>query len=73
MLSIKRARLSEDVASSIIFVKKNLHILRKHYAVLTQKDKKALPLELTGIPLPADADDVDVDVGQDLFLANRNF
>ena len=71
VLSIKRSRLGEDVASGIMFLKENVHILRKHYGVLSQKYKNALPLELTGIPLPVD--DIDIDVGQDLFLANKNF
>ena len=54
-----------------MFVKENLPILRKHYTLLTHQDKKALPLELTGIPLPDD--DLDIDVGQDLFDINETF
>ena len=71
ILSIKRALLNEDVSSGVMFVKENLPILRKHYTLLTHQDKKALPLELTGIPLPDD--DLDIDVGQDLFDINETF
>ena len=55
-----------------MFVKDNLSLLREHYTLLTQKDKTALPLELTGIPLISD-DDIDFDVGQDLFDINQDF
>ena len=72
ILSIKRALLSEDVSSGIMFVKENLSLLREHYTLLTQKDKTALPLELTGIPLISD-DDIDFDVCQDLFDINQDF
>ena len=72
VLSTKRARLSEDVASGIMFVKENMHILRKHYSFLTKDDKKALSLEPAGLPLSG-GEGEDIDVGQDLFLANKIF
>ena len=73
VISTKRARLGENVLSGIMFVKENLHVLRKHYAHLTRGDKRALPLEQTGIPLPAQEEVGEIDVGQDLFLANKTF
>lgn len=55
--------LGEDVISGIMFVKEILLHLFKHYTLLTQNIKSALPFELTGIPLPKEAKDNDV--GQD--------
>ena len=52
VLTIKRACLSEEVSSGIMFVKENIGVLRKHYAKLTANDKDALPLESSGIPMP---------------------
>ena len=51
----------------------NMHVLRKHYAFLTKGNKDDLPLELTGLPLPTAEEVGEIDVGQDLFLANNKF
>ena len=70
ILTAKRARLSEDVTSGIMFVKQNLEVLRKHYPTLTKKMEDALPLELSGLP---DLDEkvlACIDAGQDLFTMN---
>ena len=50
VLTTKRARLREKVASNILFVKENLEVLRKHNTVLIQGQEDALPLELSGLP-----------------------
>ena len=70
VLSTKRARLSEKVASNVLFVKENLEVLRKHYATLIQGQEDALPLEASGLPEP-DASLSHIDVGQDII--SRNF
>jgi hypothetical protein len=56
-----------------MFLKENVRLLRKHYNVLTKNDKNALPLAMTGIPKVAFEEDDVIDVGQDLFLTNRDF
>ena len=60
MLTVKQASLGEAVTSGIMFVEENLPHLCKHYTLLTQKVKGALPLELTGIFLPGEAEENEV-------------
>ena len=70
VLTIRRARLNEEVASGIMFVKENLVILRKHYSALTKDQKDALPLEISGLPKPDDTFLASVDAGQDTVYKN---
>ena len=71
VITTKRARLDETIASGIMFVKENVRVLRKHYTLLTKNDKNALPLAQSGIPVPDD--ELVMDVGQDLFSHNLFF
>ena len=52
VLSPKKARLSEKVASNILFVKENLEVFCIHHTMLIQKQGGDLPLEASGIPEP---------------------
>ena len=68
-MSVKRANLSEDVASGIVFVKENIKILKKYYTEVAKKYKEALPLRFSGLPdcfsRPSIRDNIDL--GQDMF------
>ena len=67
VITSSRARLDEK-SSGIMFVRENVHVLCKHYTRLTNNDKNALPLSLSGIPATNDEDGVDV--GEELFSEN---
>ena len=72
VMSTKRASLSDKVSSGIMCVKENLEVLQKHYKQLTKDDKDALPLEISGLPVPRrEADLANIDVGQDII--NKEF
>ena len=49
-------------------MRENVHVLCKYYTRLTNNDKNALPLSLSGIPVTNDEDGVDV--GEELFSEN---
>lgn len=58
ILSMKRSRLSDDVASDIMFIRENIDLLNKHYTSLTGKEEIILPM------IHESEDVYDKDVGQ---------
>eukprot|EP00804_Cyclotella_cryptica_P020068 CCRYP_014871-RA/>CCRYP_014871-RA protein AED:0.76 eAED:0.51 QI:0/0/0/0.5/1/1/2/0/171 len=69
VLSLKRARINDDVASGIVFVKENVDILIQYYNEVTMTCRDTLPFRLSGLPDCFNTLKVDdeIDVGQDLF------
>ena len=52
-------------------MRENVHVLCKYYTRLTNNDKNALPLSLSGIP-PTN-DENGIDIGEDVFSGNIFF
>ena len=68
ILCLQRASLKPEVAQRIMFVKENLHILRKHYRALVLADRDnddfLVELEMSYLFGDDDNEDAEIDVGQ---------
>ena len=71
ILTLKRARLKEDLVARMMFIRENIKFLRKHYVSLARGEREAhlhelIEYELEYLPpLHEEEDDSDEDVGQD--------
>ena len=68
ILCLQRASLKPEVAQRMMFVKENLHILRKHYRALALADRDnndfLVELEMSYLFGDDDNKDAEIDVGQ---------
>ena len=69
VITIRRARMKQDVAASIMFLRENIHLLDKHYDEVSKTVVGALPREFSGLSLCNMVTDKEgeVDVGGELF------
>ena len=76
ILSLRRARLKDDLVSSMMFVKENINFLHKHYIDLVKEERDehlhaSIHQELEFLPpLELQNDTDELDVGQDDHLLN---
>eukprot|EP00956_Cyclotella_meneghiniana_P033042 scaffold92846_cov33-Cyclotella_meneghiniana.AAC.1 len=60
VIHYKRAKLAEEAASGIIFLKRNRDVLRKHYEVVTKDAEDSLPLRFSGLLDPINEEEVEM-------------
>lgn len=67
VITVKRAKMAQDLASSIMFVKENMTLLNRYYDQVSKDVEIALPRNLCGLPeyFKIEEEWEDLDVGQD--------
>jgi hypothetical protein len=70
ILSLRRARLKEEVVGHMMLIKENLRLLHKHYCQLAKNEKEKhlhylVDLDLKFLPPLPEQEEENIDVGQD--------